>query len=86
MSRLLYVVKCLENEHKRQNNANKLNEIISFLKNVDIPRGILSLYIYIINWQYLDNEELITFCTTLQQYTTDILLTAQYINSSLQHS
>ena len=84
----MYVVKCLETEHKRLNNTNKLNKIISFLKNVVIPKGnlLVCTSFYIIHLQYLDNEELITLCNTLHQYMTDILLIAQHINSSLQNS
>ena len=81
-------MKCLETEHKRLNNTNKLNEIISFLRNVDIPKGNLLLCTssYIVRLRYLDNEELITLCNTLHQYMTDVLLIAQHINSSLQNS
>lgn len=81
-------MKCLETEHKRLNNTNKLNEIISFLRNVDIPKGNLLLCTssYIVHLRYLDNEELITWCNTLHQYMTDVLLIAQHINSSLQNS
>ena len=84
----MYVVRCLETEYKRLNNTNKLNEIISFLKNVDIPKGNLLLCTssYIVHLHYLDNEELITLCNTLHQYMTDVLLIAQHTNSSLQNS